>query len=144
MIPPDLLFFFDGKPTSLALYLTFEEKVLAMCPDAAVKVQKSQISFFNRHMFACASLLPVRKARDRPKEWLTVTFGLNRRVKSPRIDAASEPCSNRWTHHVLIASEDELDGELMGWIREAYEFAAAKKRRGRTAGPSAGFGSNCN
>lgn len=127
MVTPDLLFFFDGKPVSLALYLAFEERVLALWPDVAVKLQKSQISFYNRHLFACASLLPVRRADDRPKEWLTVTFGLGRRVDSPRIGAVVEPYPNRWTHHVLIAAEDELDEELMGWIREAYEFAASKR-----------------
>lgn len=127
MVTPDLLFFFDGKPAALALYLAFEEKVLAAWPDATIKIQKSQISFYDRHMFACASLLPVGRAKDRPREWLTVTFGLGRRVDSPRIGAAVEPYPGRWTHHVLVAAESGLDEELMGWIREAYEFAASKR-----------------
>ena len=45
----------------------------------------------------------------------------------PRIDAAVEPYPNRWTHHVLVASEEEIDGELMGWVKAASEFSKGKK-----------------
>ena len=37
-----------------------------------------------------------------------------------------EPYPNRWTHHVLVTREEELDGELLGWLEEAYEFARNK------------------
>ncbi len=127
MIDGDVLFFFEGRPKALALYDAFSDRVQAEFPDTKVKVQKSQISFSNRRMFACASLLPARPAGRRPKEYLTITFGLDHRLASPRIDAVSEPYPNRWIHHVLIASEEELDGELMGWIREAYHFSVTKR-----------------
>ena len=93
-----------------------------------IKVQKTQISFSNRHNFAFVSFLPVRKAKDRPKTWITVTFGLSHRVESPRIDAATEPSPNRWTHHVLISAPEEIDEALMGWIQEAAAFSAVKRR----------------
>ena len=47
--------------------------------------------------------------------------------ESPRIDVASEPYPNRWTHHMLIASEEEIDDELMSWIKEAAAFSAGKR-----------------
>ena len=46
---------------------------------------------------------------------------------SPRIAAAVEPYPCRWTHHVLIASPAEIDGELMAWVREAAAFSAGKR-----------------
>ena len=55
-----------------------------------------------------------------------VTFGLEHRVDSSRIAVAIEPYPNRWTHHVIVQSADEIDDKLMGWIREAYEFALVK------------------
>ena len=58
---------------------------------------------------------------------MTVTFGLSYQKDSPRIDAATEPYPNRWTHHVMVGSEEEIDIELMGWIREAAEFSANKR-----------------
>ena len=91
-------------------------------------MQKTQITFSNRHNFAFVSFLPVRKAKERPQHYIVVTFGLGHQVQSPRIDGAVEPYPNRWTHHVLISREAEIDGELMGWVREAAEFAARKRR----------------
>ena len=121
----DVLFFFDGKPTELALYQALERAMAARFPEASVKVQKSQISFYHRHLFAAASL-PLRRRKEWPRECLLVTFGLSRRLPSPRIAVAVEPYPNRWTHHVVVAREEEIDGALLDWLAEAYDFAAAK------------------
>ena len=47
-------------------------------------------------------------------------------MESPRIDAAVEPYPNRWTHHVPVQGIEEIDEELMGWVKEAAVFAAGK------------------
>lgn len=124
---PETLFFFREHLGALPLYETFEKEVLALGEDVRIKVSKTQISFSNRRNFAFVSFLPARRAKDRPENWITVTFGLDHRVDSPRIDAASEPYPRRWTHHVLVSAPEEIDGELMGWVREAYEFSAFKR-----------------
>ena len=127
MISSDELFFFNEKSATLPLYEAFAQRIFAEIDNVTVKVQKTQISFSNRHNFAFVSFLTVRKAKDRPKTYITVTFGLHYKKESPRIDAVSEPYPNRWTHHMLIASEEEIDDELMGWIKEAAEFSASKR-----------------
>ncbi len=127
MISGDELFFFHEKPAALPLYEAFAQRLLAEIDNVTVKVQKTQISFSNRHNFAFVSFLPVRKAKDRPKTYITVTFGLQYKKESPRIDAASEPYPNRWTHHILISSVEEIDDELMGWLKEAAAFSAGKR-----------------
>lgn len=124
---PNVLYFFDGKPEALSLYEAFEQKVLSQVDGAKVKVQKTQITFSNRHNFAFVSFLPVRKAKERPKVYIVVTFGLGYRIQSPRIDGAVEPYPGRWTHHVLISGTEEIDDELMGWVREAAVFSAGKR-----------------
>lgn len=126
MISGDELFFFNEKPAVLPLYEAFAQRLLAEIDNVTIKVQKTQISFSNRHNFAFVSFLPARKAKGRPKTYITVTFGLQYKKESPRIDAASEPYPNRWTHHVLISSVEELDDELMGWLKEAADFSAGK------------------
>lgn len=123
----DTILFFNKNPEALPLYEAFEQKVLSEIRDVTVNVQKTQISFSNKRNFACASLLPVRKAKERPKAYLTITFGLSSHVESPRIDGAVEAYPNRWTHHVMIASQEEIDGELMGWVAKAAEFSAGKR-----------------
>ncbi len=123
----DILLFFDRMPEALPIYERFEERVLSEIGPAKVKVQKTQISFSNKYNFAFVSFLPVRKAAKRPKTYLVVTFGLSYRKESPRIDAATEAYPNRWTHHVLIADPDEIDDELISWVRESAEFSASKR-----------------
>ena len=127
MISSDELFFFNEKPAALPLYEEFAKRLLAEIDNVTVKVRKTQISFSNKYNFAFVSLLPVRKAKERPETWITVTFGLQYKKESPRIDVALEPYPNRWTHHMLISSADEIDDELMGWIKEAAAFSAGKR-----------------
>ena len=122
----DLLFYFDGKPLEHALYAALFQAMEARFPEAAVKVQKSQISFYNRHLFAAASL-PVRRKKTWPEHCLLVTFGLPFRLDSPRIAVAVEPYPNRWTHHVVLSQQEEADRELLDWIAAAYDFSQSKR-----------------
>ena len=122
----DVLAFFDGKPLELALYEALFRRMEAAFPDAAVKVQKSQISFYGRHLFAAASL-PVRRKKDWPKQCLVVTIGLSHRLESPRVAVAVEPYPGRWTNHLLVSEEGQIDEELMDWLREAWAFAESKR-----------------
>ena len=123
----DILFFFNDHMDASPLYERLEGLILEQIPDVKIKVSKTQISFSNKRGFAFVSFNPCRKVNDRPDVWMTVTFGLSYRKDSPRIDVATEPYPNRWTHHVMVSSEEEIDSELMGWIREAAEFSASKR-----------------
>lgn len=123
----DELAFFDRDPAALSLYELFKRRVLEENPSAKIRVQKTQITFSNRYNFACASFLPVGRAKERPDSYLVISFGLGCRMESPRIDAAAEPYPGRWTHHVLLSGIEEIDDELMGWIREAWDFSARKR-----------------
>lgn len=122
----DILFFFDGKPDRLAIYQALFQRLSAAFPEASVKVQKSQISFYGRGLFAMASL--PRRKKD---PGIVVSFGLGRRASSPRITAAVEPYPGRWTHHIAVMEETELDDELLSWLKEAWEFCQTKGRKRR-------------
>ena len=117
------LLFFDPIPRALPLYEILSEKLLAAFPNITVKVQKTQITFRERYGFAFVSL---RRIKGCPEVFLILSFGLGRRLDSPRVAAAVEPYPNRWTHHVIISNRSQIDGELMGWLREAHEFALTK------------------
>ncbi len=123
----DVLVFFDRMPAALPLYEAFVQKVTAGIGDVKIRVQKTQISFSNKYNFAFVSFLPVRKAKERPEVYIVVTFGLSYRKQSPRIDVATEAYPNRFTHHVLISEAEEIDDELMEWVKEAAAFSAAKR-----------------
>lgn len=122
----EILFFFDKHMDALPLYETIEEKIMKEIENVQRKVQKSQISFYNKHLFACVSFARVRKKKDCPPIFIVVTFGLGRRLESPRIEIATEPYPNRWTHHLLISDAREIDDELLSWIKEAAAFSNGK------------------
>lgn len=122
----DTLLFFDGHMDALPLYEALVARIEAEIGEMRIKVQKSQISFYQKHLFACVSFLRVRRKKDCPESYIVVTFGLSHRVMSPRIDVATEPYPNRWTHHLLISQPEEIDEELMAWLKEAAEFARQK------------------
>ena len=121
----DVLAFFAGRPWALPLYEALFSQMEELFPEAAVKVQKSQISFYGRHLFAAVSL-PLRRKKTWPEECLVVTFGRGSRVEDPRIAVAVEPYPRRWTHHVLLSQPEEVDGQLLDWLREAYVFSQCK------------------
>ena len=49
----DTLFFFDRHQAVYPLYECFQKKLLARFPESRIKVQKSQISYYTRHLYAC-------------------------------------------------------------------------------------------
>ena len=121
------LLFFNEMPDALPIYEAFRNRVTEEIPDVRIDVKKTQISFSNKRMFACASFIKARRAKDRPSPYLVVTFGLVHQAQSPRIDVATEAYPNRWTHHVTVGTPEEIDDELMAWVREAAEFSALKR-----------------
>ena len=121
----DELLFWDRQPQLLPLYEALRSRLMGAYPDMKIKVSKSQISFYNRHMFAMASP-PVRRRKTWPKEFMMVSFGLSYQIDSPRIAMSVEAYPNRWTHHVIVESPEDIDGTLLGWIHEAYLFSDSK------------------
>ena len=114
-------------PGALRLYEAVRDMIFSEYEDVTVKVHKTQISFSNKHGFAFVSL-PYRKVKGCPDVYVILTLGLNRRLEHPRVWQSVEPYPGRWTHHVIIQSEDEVDAQIVEWIREAYQFANEKRR----------------
>ena len=118
----DALMFFEGRPLALSLYETLLDRIRSEIGETNLRVQKTQITFFNRHVFACVA--PNRSWQK--QESLTVCIFLCRPIDSPRVKVMSEPYPNRWTHRIPVCSAAEIDGELMGWLQEAYAFSNLK------------------
>ncbi len=120
------LLFFEQQPAALPLYEAFADAVIRQYPDTKVKVQKSQISFSNRYMFACVSFARVKKKKELPDPYLVVTLGMSYPLESSRVAVKTEPYPGRWTTHIVLGDEKEVDGELLKWVAEAYDFANTK------------------
>ncbi len=122
----DTLAFFDRHQAVYPLYACFQEKLLARFPESRLKVQKSQISYYNRHLYACVSFLKVKKKAELPEDYFVLTLGLSAPLESDRVAAKTEPHPGRWTTHFVISNPSDLDEELFDWIEQAYQFAQAK------------------
>ena len=122
----ETLFFFDRHQAVYPLYECFQKKLLARLPESRIKVQKSQISYYNQHLYACISFLKVKRKAELPDDYFVLTLGLSAPLESNRVAAKTEPYPGRWTTHFVISSPSDLDEELFDWIENAYRFAQSK------------------
>ena len=125
-ITTETVAFFERSPGALGLYAALAERVLTAFPDTRVRVQKTQITFRNRHVFACVSFARVRRKAELPSSYFVLTLGLPYPLELDRVAVKCEPYPGRWTTHIVVSSPDELDDELFFWIEQAYGFAEAK------------------
>ena len=122
----DTLMFFDQHMDALPLYQAYEEILFDSFPVVNKRVQKTQITFSNRHVFACVSFARVKRKAELPMRYMVITLGLPAPLDSERIAVKTEPYPGRWTHHIVVSTPEELDEELLSWIITAYTFADAK------------------
>lgn len=125
-VAQDTMMFFHSHPETYPLYEIFYKKLISRFPETSVKVQKSQISFYNRRLYACVSFLRVKKKADMPDNYFVLTLGLAEPLESDRAAVKTEPYPGRWTNHIVISKESDMDEELFAWIEQAYRFAQIK------------------
>ena len=92
-VSQDAMLFFDQHPKAYPLYEAFYEELMSRFPETKMKVQKSQISFYNRHLFACVSFLRVKKKADLPERYFVLTLSLSEPLASDRAAVKTEPYS---------------------------------------------------
>ena len=121
MSPLTLDDFFAGHDRASRLFEAVRKAIAAAGP-ADVRVTKSQVAFRRRTSFAFVWIPDKYLARsDVP---LVLTIGLRRRDGSPRWKQVVSPAPKRFTHHLELRSESEVDDEVRRWLREAWEQAA--------------------
>ncbi len=124
----DVAAFFDQHEVVYPLYGLFCEKLLVEFPDTRGKVQKSQISYYNRHLYACVSFLKVRKKAELSEDYFVLMLGLPAPLESGRVAAKTEPYPGRWTTHFVISDPPT-------WTRR--RSAGSRKRTGSRRGSRA-------
>ena len=122
-VETDTLLFFSGHERAFSIFRTFEQLLYDSFPMVHKRVQKTQITYFNRHVFSCVSFARVCRKADMPKDAIVLTFGLPVPLDSPRIAAKTQIRPGRWTHHLVLNRPEEMDSEFMAWLRAAYAFS---------------------
>ena len=126
LLDSETLLFFDQQPQALPLYECFVQRLMEQFPQAQKKVQKTQITFSHRHVFACVSFQRVKRKALLPDPYLVLTLGLSYPLASERVALKVEPYPGRWTTHIVIGSREEIDEELFTWVGQAYSFSEGK------------------
>lgn len=111
--------FFAGHEDSRRLYEAVRESVSAIGP-AEVRVTTSQVAFRRRTGFASVWMPETYLGRGAP---LVLTVGLRRRDDSARWKQVVEPAPGRFTHHLELTVESDVDDEVRRWLGEAWEAA---------------------
>ena len=58
------------------------------------------------------------------KASLVLTLKASQPIKSPRIAKSEQVSRNRWHLDLKVTLPSEIDQELLGWVRAAYDLAA--------------------
>ena len=116
---------FSGWPAAFKLFLAVRKYIESIGP-VRVEAAKTQVSFGTRTKFAWV-WLPQMWINRQPENSITLTFDAARRIEHERIKQAVEPRPGRWTHHVVMEEEPDLDENVRGWLREAYDLAESRK-----------------
>ncbi len=74
---------------------------------------KSSIHLLNKYGFACVYTR---------KKYILLHIHLAKQLQNKRVGKVEQISKNRFIHTVIINSADEIDNELLGWLKIAYEL----------------------
>ena len=111
--------FFAGHPDGAAVAAAVVEAVEATGPHTTA-AGRSQVAFRRRVAFAWL-WRPGQYVRSEVPAVLSVA--LPARDGSPRWKEVVQPSPGRWMHHLELTRPEEVDDEVRGWLRTAYDAA---------------------
>jgi hypothetical protein len=112
--------FFAGHPQARAVF----DKVRSILEELGpveVRTSKSQVAFRRKRGFAYL-WMPGQYLRN-PAAQVVLSIALGRHDPSPRFKEVVHPAPATWMHHLELHDADEIDDEVVGWLREAAERA---------------------
>lgn len=57
------------------------------------------------------------------REFIILTVKSRGNIDSPRITKREQASANRWHHEIKIMSVDDIDGQLIAWLKDSYEIS---------------------
>lgn len=106
-------------PRGRALYQKFAS-LIARCGPYLVSPAKTRVAFMARVRFAGVTSVSA--------EALTIAFSLPRPKRSSRFTKVKEVVPGWWLHRLRVTAASQLDGELLGWLKESYRLMGMQER----------------
>ncbi|RLD22536.1 MAG: DUF4287 domain-containing protein [Bacteroidetes bacterium] len=105
---------YQGKEVLVSIYEALIEVVKGFGDDVIVTPKKGSVSIIRKKQFTL--IKPATKTR------IDLGFKLVGKELTQRLEN-SGPFGTMCTHRVQISGIDQIDKELTGWLREAYEMS---------------------
>lgn len=112
--------FFDGSPDGLSVFRAVAQAVDEIA-DVQLRVSKSQIAFRRRRGFAYVWRPAQYIDSDIPA---VLSIALGQQLRSSRFKEIVQPSAKIWMHHLELREPAQVDDEVKGWLRQAYDSAA--------------------
>lgn len=114
---PDLLEgqFSGAKAALRPIYDRLREVITALGPEVSVGVRKTMVGFSMGRQFACTHPGAAKR--------LDLSLALPDYVPTERLKEAKATAMGRINRVVGLSSPDEIDAEVLGWIKAAYDLA---------------------
>mgnify|MGYP001814650126 FL=1 len=110
--------YFAGRPLAETVFFRVRS-VLEQLGPVDIRTTKSQVAFRRARGFAYL-WLPGQYLAS-PSADVVLSFALGRYDPSPRFKEVAHPSPRHWMHHLEINDVDEVDDEVIGWLREAAD-----------------------
>jgi len=111
--------FFADDAQARAIYRALARQFVGL-EGVEVRVSKSQVALRARRGFAFCWAPSRYISSDVP---VVVSIALPERLESERFKEIAHPANSTWMHHVELRQVDDVDAELVGWVRRAWESA---------------------
>jgi Domain of unknown function (DUF5655) len=113
--------FLAGCDLGLAVLAVVRGVLASSHPEVVERATRSQVAFRGRRGFAFL-WRPRQYLGDAAAE-VVLSLALPHQLVSPRFKEVVHPSRTTWMHHLEVGSVDDLDDEVVGWLREAADAA---------------------
>jgi len=115
--PYPLAFHFERRPKGKILYEELKQAMNRQLGNFKVESLECCIHFVSTFTFAAVKIF---------KDKIRVDFSLSREIKNNRITYVTPMSAHRFLYCVDVMKEEDIDHELMDWIREAHNKKSEK------------------
>jgi uncharacterized protein DUF5655 len=103
----------NGKEPVVAIM--YEKLIKELQKFGALKVEPKKTSIHLGNRFGFAGVYTR-------KDYINLEVHLNHKLTSKRVSKVEQASANRFHHTIKLSSGKDIDKELLGWLKEAYEL----------------------
>jgi len=96
---------------------TYEKLIKDLHKFGPIKIEPKKTSIHLGNRFGFAGVYTR-------KDYINLEVHLKRKLTSKRISKVEQASTNRYHHTIKLSGPNEIDKELLGWLKEAYDLKA--------------------